>query len=224
MFSNREQAGKALAERLVAIAPEKPVVLALPRGGLPVAAEIAAALDAPLGLLLVRKVGVPYQPELAAGAVINGDEPQFIINHDILRAAGISEEAFHEAATVQLEEIARRRALYYRDREPVDVSGKTAIVVDDGIATGATVKAGLKGLRLRGPGRIILAVPVAPAETLDEMRDLVDEIVCLDTPAPFFAIGCHYADFGQLTDEDVVRILQGARQSEDDREKPEETG
>lgn len=211
MFSDRTQAGKALAERLAEQKPENPIVLALPRGGLPVAAEIAGALDAPLGLLLVRKVGVPFQPELAAGAVVDGDEPEYVINHDILRATGISEEAFEAAAAKQLDEIARRRALYYRDRKPVPVSGKTAIIVDDGIATGATVKAGIIGVRRRGPKRIVLAVPVAPKETVDELRPLVDDVVCLETPDPFFAIGCHFLDFRQLTDDDVIRILTTAK-------------
>jgi putative phosphoribosyl transferase len=211
MFSDRSQAGKALADRLQEQKPEDPVVLALPRGGLPVAAEIASALDAPLGLLLVRKVGVPYQPELAAGAVVDGDEPEYVINQDILRATGISEENFRAAASKQLDEIARRRALYYRDRKPVPVSGKTAIIVDDGIATGATVKAGIVGVRRRGPKRIILAVPVAPKDTIDELRGLVNDVVCLEMPDPFFAIGCHYLDFRQLTDDDVIRILKKAK-------------
>lgn len=214
MFSNRTEAGKALADRLVEQKPEDPIVLALPRGGLPVAAEIAYALDAPLGLLLVRKVGVPFQPELAAGAVVDGDEPEYVINQDILRATGISEDNFRAAAAKQLDEIARRRALYYRDRKPVPVSGKTAIIVDDGIATGATVKAGIMGVRRRGPKRIVLAVPVAPRESIDELRELVDDVVCLDMPDPFFAIGCHYLDFRQLTDDDVIRILEKAKSTE----------
>ena len=212
MFSTRTEAGKALAARLAEMDLDAPVVLALPRGGLPVAAEIAKALKAPLGLLLVRKVGVPYQPELAAGAVVDGDDPQFIVNEDVVRAAGISRSDLEAAAAAQLEEIERRRSVYYRDRQPVDVTGKTAIVVDDGIATGATVKAGLKGLRRRGPERIVLAVPVAPRESLDELRSLVDQIVCLETPEPFMAIGLHYLDFRQLSDDDVVRILDMAEE------------
>lgn len=210
MFKDRTEAGKKLAARIVDLNPDDPVVLALPRGGLPVAAEIAETLGAPLGLLLVRKVGVPYQPELAAGAVVDGDEPEYVINQDILRATGISEEDFRLAASRQLDEIARRRALYYRNRKPVSVSGKTAIIVDDGIATGATIKAGIKGLRRRGPKRIILAVPVAPEETVDDLREIVDDVVCLDMPEPFFAIGCHFLDFRQLTDDDVIRILEKA--------------
>ncbi len=214
MFSDRTQAGKALAERLAEQKPEDPIVLALPRGGLPVAAEVAGALDAPLGLLLVRKVGVPYQPELAAGAVVDGDEPEYIINQDILRATGISEDEFRAVAAKQLDEIERRRALYYRGREPVPVSGRTAIIVDDGIATGATVKAGIMGVRRRAPKRIILAVPVAPKDTVDELRELVDEVICLEMPEPFYAIGCHYLDFRQLTDDDVIRILGEAKPAE----------
>ncbi len=213
MFKDRTEAGKQLASRVADLSPDDPVVLALPRGGLPVAAEIAATLGAPLGLLLVRKVGVPFQPELAAGAVVDGDEPEYVINHDILRAIGLSEDEFRSAATRQLEEIERRRKLYYRDREPVAVSGKTAIIVDDGIATGATIRAGIKGIRRRGPKRIILAVPVAPEETVDDLSEIVDDVICLETPAPFYAIGCHYLDFRQMTDDDVVRILENAGQS-----------
>jgi len=215
MFSNRTQAGKALAERLSEMDLDAPVVLALPRGGLPVAVEVAKTLNAPLGLLLVRKVGVPYQPELAAGAVVDGDEPEFVVNEDVVRAAGISQPELEAAVAAQLAEIERRRSVYYRDRAPVDVAGKTAIVVDDGIATGATVKAGLKALRRRGPKRIILAVPVAPRESIDELRGVVDEIVCLETPEPFLAIGCHYLDFRQLTDDDVVSMLDMAGEPED---------
>jgi putative phosphoribosyl transferase len=215
MFSNRTQAGKALALRLAEMDLDQPVVLALPRGGLPVAVEIARALNAPLGLLLVRKVGVPYQPELAAGAVVDGDEPEFVVNENVVRAAGISQPELETAVAAQLAEIERRRAIYYRDRQPVSVAGKTAIVVDDGIATGATVKAGLKGLRRRKPERIVLAVPVAPRESLDELRAVVDEIVCLEKPEPFLAIGCHYLDFQQLTDDDVVSMLKMAGEPDD---------
>ena len=211
MFRNREQAGRRLAARIAGMGLAGPVaVLAMPRGGVPVACEIASALNAPLGLLLVRKIGAPLQPELAAGAVVDGAEPAIILNEDIVRATGMSAADIERAAAEKLAEIEERRALYFRNRSPVDVAGKTVIAVDDGIATGATTRAALKGLRLRKPERIILAVPVAPGDTLDALQDDVDEIVCLETPEPFRAIGLHYADFRQLSDDDVIRLLDAA--------------
>ncbi len=209
MFRDREQAGRLLAERLKkANIPGPVAVLALPRGGVPVGAEIARSLSAPLGLLLVRKIGAPFQPELAAGAVVDGDEPAVILNEDIVRATGMSEADIERAVADKLAEIERRRSIYYKDRAPIDVTGKTVIAVDDGIATGATTRAGLKGLRRRRPKQIILAVPVAPGDTLEMLKKEVDEIVCLETPEPFFAIGQHYADFRQLSDDDVIQILE----------------
>jgi len=187
------------------------VVLALPRGGVPVGAEVSRALNAPLGLLLVRKIGVPYQPELAAGAVVDGDEPGVIINDDVVRATGMSQSDIDSAVARNLAEIERRRSVYYGQSRPLDVTGKSVIVVDDGIATGATMKAGLKGLRRRNPARTILAVPVAPAETLSALRPNVDDIVCLETPEPFFAIGAHYIDFRQLSDDEVSSLLETFR-------------
>jgi len=196
-----------LSRRLAEMNLDRPVVLALPRGGVPVAVAIASRLDAPVDLLLVRKVGVPAQPELAAGAVVDGAEPAFIVNEEIVRALGLTPADLEPAAAKQLAEIERRRSIYFRDREPVAVTGRTAIVVDDGIATGATVKAGLDALRRRGPKRIVLAVPVAPRDTLDELRRVVDDVVCLQMPEPFIAIGYHYLDFRQLTDTDVTALL-----------------
>ena len=172
MFQNREQAGRRLAARLAKMNLTDPVaVLAMPRGGVPIGLEIATILDAPLGLLLVRKIGAPLQPELAAGAVVDGAEPAIILNEDIVRATGMSEADIETAAAAKLAEIEQRRAIYFRNRSPVDVAGKTVIAVDDGIATGATTRAALKGLGQRKPKRIILAVPVAPQETLDSLRE-----------------------------------------------------
>ena len=216
MFQNREEAGRRLAARLSGMDLKKPLaVLAMPRGGVPIGLEIATALGAPLGLLLVRKIGAPLQPELAAGAVVDGAEPAIILNEDIVRATGMSETDIESAAAEKLAEIEDRRAIYYKNRTPVDVAGKTVIAVDDGIATGATTRAALKGLRLRGPKRVILAVPVAPRDTLNSLKEEVDEIVCLETPDPFLAIGHHYGDFGQLSDSDVVRLLDSAPVSRD---------
>lgn len=214
IFEDRTEAGQALAERLREGEYDKPVVLALPRGGVPVATEVAKALDAPLDLVLVRKIGVPEQPELAVAAVVDGDEPEMVVNQDVQVMAHVSSEYLDEARDRQLAEIERRRKLYLAGREPVPVEGCTAIVVDDGIATGATVRASLKALRRRRPAKLVLAVPVAPASTITELRADVDEIVCLQTPEPFYAIGPWYRDFHQVNDDEVVEILRTSHKSD----------
>lgn len=207
MFADRAEAGRKLAQRLQGLTLPRPVVLALPRGGVPVALEVARALSAPLDLLLVRKIGHPLQPELAMGAIVDGDHPELVLN-EAFDAAAIDYSSYLETAkAAALAEIERRRALYLGGRQPVDVAHATAIVVDDGIATGATVRAALKALRHRHPRRSILAVPVAPAETLAALRNEVDDVVCLGTPAPFHAVGQFYADFRQIDDEEVMRLL-----------------
>ncbi|ADZ71052.1 phosphoribosyltransferase [Polymorphum gilvum] len=207
IFANRHEAGKALADRLVRRGYVDPVVLALPRGGVPVAAVIADALNAPLDLVLVRKIGTPGQPELALAAVVDGDEPQLVVNEDVRRYTGVSDAELEAMKARQLAEIERRRTLYLAGRAKVPVEGRTVIVVDDGIATGATVRAALKGLRRQKPARLILAVPVAPADTLARLRPEVDETVCLETPAPFYAIGFYYLDFTQVDDDEVIDLL-----------------
>lgn len=215
MFHNRQEAGKALAEELARIVGDDPaltdpVVLALPRGGLPVAAEIARALDAPLDIVLVRKIGVPFQPELAAAAVVDGDDPQLVVNEDVVRQAGMSKADLERAKRQQLAEIERRREQYLKGRERAPVEGRTVIVVDDGIATGATIRAALKGLRRRKPKALILAVPVAPEDTVESLGGEVDRVVCLETPPYFYAIGAHYHDFTQVSDREVVETLDAA--------------
>jgi len=207
VFRDRVEAGRELARELSQRDYDHPVVLALPRGGVPVAAEIARVLAAPLDLVLVRKIGVPYQPELALAAVVDGAHPEVVINPDVWRMAGVSEAEFKRLEAREVAEIERRRERYLQGRERVSVTGATAIVVDDGIATGATVRAALRALRRADPARLVLAVPVAPRETLRELADEVDEIVCLQTPSPFRAIGAFYRDFSQLSDEDVVELL-----------------
>lgn len=209
-FLDRQQAGQILGEELRARDYADPVVLALPRGGVPIGLEVARALKAPLDLVMVRKIGVPFQPELAAAAVVNGDEPQLFVNDVIARETGLTREKIDELAAVQLDEIKRRRAIYLQGREQVPVAGRTAIVVDDGIATGATARAALKGVRRRAPARLVLAVPVAPEDTVEELRKEVDEVVCLKVPAFFYAIGLHYSDFAQVPDQEVVAILDQA--------------
>lgn len=206
-FSDRTEAGRLLADQLARRDYDQPVVLALPRGGAPIAAEIARALEAPMDLMLVRKIGTPGQPELALGAVVDGAEPQIVINDDVRRQAGVSDADLEHAIERQLAEIDRRREMYLAGRARVPVQGRTAIVVDDGIATGATARAALKALRLAEPASLVLAVPVAPSDTIARLTDEVDEIVCLETPDPFYAVGFYYRDFDPVSDEDVVSIL-----------------
>lgn len=210
LFSDRSEAGEALAERLLGRTFRDPVVLALPRGGVPVAAPIARRLDAPLDLVLVRKIGVPSQPELAAAAVVDGGEAEIVVNEDVLSMAGLTREEVRAAAGTELAEIERRRSVYLAGRDPEPLKGRELILVDDGIATGASVRAAIMALRRRRPGRLILAVPVAPRETVEALRPLVDEIICLAMPEPFGAIGLYYADFHQVADGEVVRCLRQA--------------
>ena len=209
-FADRTEAGRALAEAVSGRPCPEPLVLALPRGGVPLGVEIARALAAPLDLVMVRKVGVPGQPELAAAAVVDGTPPEIVVNDEVAAAARLDEAEIARLAERELAEIARRRTRYLAGRRPIPVEGRCAIVVDDGIATGATVRAALKGLRRRRPARLALAVPLAPAETLDALATEVDDVVCLRTPSPFRAIGAHYEDFTQVSDEEVVRSLAAA--------------
>jgi putative phosphoribosyl transferase len=209
-FADRAEAGRRLAERLVHLTGEQPVVLALPRGGVPVALEIARALGAPLDLVLVRKIGAPLQPELAVGAVVDGDRPETVLNEEIVRECGLFEEDLARATERLLEEIERRRTLYLGGRARVPIEGRTAIVVDDGIATGATMRAALHATRRAGPARLVLATPVAPPDTIERLRAEADEVVCLATPDLFMAIGSFYRDFRQVNDDEVVAMLREA--------------
>ncbi len=209
-YSNRTEAGLLLAERLARRGYKSPVILALPRGGLPVALEVSRALKAPMDLVLVRKIGVPFQPELAAGAVVDGGHPEVVLNSDVIALSGMSKERLDEAVARQLEEIERRRNLYLKGRPRPEIAGKTAIVIDDGIATGATMRAALKALRRRKPKKLVLAVPVAPPDTIEALRGEADDVVCLQTPEPFMAIGIFYRDFHQVRDQEVIAILHEA--------------
>jgi putative phosphoribosyl transferase len=210
LLADRSEAGRQLAERLTHLAGASPVVLALPRGGVPVGFEIAQALKAPLDLVLVRKIGAPFQPELALGAVVDGGRAETVLNEDLVREFQIPEDYLAEESARQLAEIERRRERYLVGRASVPVAGRTAIVVDDGIATGATMEAALHAARRADPKRLVLAVPVAPPDTLERLRGQVDEVVCLATPRVFGAIGSFYEDFRQLTDEQVVDLLRRA--------------
>lgn len=205
-FADRAEAGRILADRLAGVPLRDPVVLALPRGGVPVGAAIARRLGAPLDLLLVRKLGVPDQPELAMGAVGEG-EGALVLNREIVRLAGVGEREIADAVAAERAEIARRRQRYLAGRRPVPLAGRSVIVVDDGVATGATMRAGLAMLRGEAPHEIIVAVPVAPAETVRLLEGEADRvIVALVSPLPF-GIGGHYGDFHQLEDGEVTATL-----------------
>jgi putative phosphoribosyl transferase len=206
-FRDRSDAGRQLAEALKGYQDQQPVVLALPRGGVPVAAEVSAALHAPLDLIIVRKIGVPIQPELAMGAVAEGREPVIVRNEDVIQLVGVTSEEFASVCDRERSEIERRRRRYLGSRSRVDVEGRTAIVIDDGIATGATTRAALLAVRARRPKTLVLAAPVAPPAAVEALRDAADEIVCLETPEPFDAIGLWYRDFRQVSDQEVIDIL-----------------
>jgi putative phosphoribosyl transferase len=206
-FHDRIDAGRRLAKALAKYKSEKPVVFALPRGGVPVAAEVAAVLEAPLDLILVRKIGVPFQPELAMGAVVDGAQPITVRNEDVIRMARISESDFQYVCERELAEIELRRKRYLGDRPHPEVTGSVAIVIDDGIATGATTRAALRAMRARNPKKLVLAVPVAPTSTLESLRGEVDEMICLEDYEPFGAIGAFYGDFRQVSDEEVIATL-----------------
>jgi predicted phosphoribosyltransferase len=207
-FLDRADAGHRLAKALAEYKGRHAVVLALPRGGVPVAAEVAAALDAPLDLILVRKIGVPYQPELAMGAVVDGLAPIVVRNEEVLRVSGTTASEFDEVCEKERAEIERRRKLYIGDRPRAEITGGVVIVVDDGIATGTTTRAALQAIRKQKPKELVLAVPVAPRETVAELRGEVDDLICLETPDPFLAIGYFYRDFEQVSDEEVIAILR----------------
>lgn len=214
-FADRAAAGRALVPLLLEALGEdaaRAVVLALPRGGVPVAAQVATALCAPLDVLVVRKIGMPSQPELAVGALASGvrpDEPVKVLNELLLRRTGLSESALRRVTERELVELHRREAAYRGGRPAVDVTGRIAILVDDGLATGASARAGLLALRARRPDRVVLAVPVAPKQTLGELGEIADLVVCAAVPRRFVAVGRHYVNFGQVGDDEVRRLLGG---------------
>lgn len=211
MFSDRHEAGRRLAERLMKLRNQRPVVLALPRGGVPVGFEIARVLAAPLDLVLVRKIGAPQQEELAIGAIAGGEHPELVANPDRSLRLEVPPGYLERAKAAALREIDRRRRAYLGDRTPVDVKGRTAIIVDDGIATGDTMLAAVRATRRRNPKRLVLAVPVAPSSTLKVLRHEVDQAICLETPSDFWAVGQFYDDFPQLQDAEVIALLDQAR-------------
>ncbi len=211
MFENREQAGRQVAARLEHLRDDPAtdvVVLGLPRGGVVVAAEIAAGLRAPLDVLVVRKLRAPQQPELAIGAVADGEHPHRILNDRLIARLGVEDEYLQRETAMQLDVLRQRQTLYRRGRPAIPLTGRTLVVADDGIATGATVRAGIKALRGRAPASIVLAVPVGPADAVRSLSEDVDELICLETPAVFTAVGEFYADFRQTTDAQVIAALE----------------
>ncbi|HET9986357.1 MAG TPA: phosphoribosyltransferase family protein [Longimicrobiales bacterium] len=208
-FEDRAEAGRKLAERLRRYANRPDVVvLALPRGGVPVGYEVARELNAPLDVFLVRKLGAPGQPELAMGALASGGT--VVLNYPVIHALGIPREAIDQVAEEERRELSRREEAYRGHRPPTDLKGRTVILVDDGLATGSSMRAAVEAVRQRGPARIIVAVPVAARETCEELRREVDEAVCLETPDPFYAVGFAYRNFEQTSDEEVRRLLAEA--------------
>jgi len=206
-FKDRCEAGKKLAKALKRYADQRPIILALPRGGVPVAAEVAAALKAALDLVLVRKIGVPWQPELAMGAVVDGGTPIIVRNEDVIRDAGVDEAEFKRVCDHELAEIESRRRRYFGDRPPIDVKNRVTIVIDDGIATGATIRAALRATRMRAPKALVLAVPVASTEALAELDKEADDVICLEAHDLLGAIGFYYSDFRQTSDEEVIAAM-----------------
>lgn len=209
LFRDRREAGRFLAEKLAAYANRPDlIVLALPRGGVPVAYEVARALGAPLDVFVVRKLGVPGHEEYAMGAIATGGVR--VLNEELVRTLGMPERVLDAVVAREQQELARRERLYRGQRPPPEVRGRTAILVDDGLATGATMQAAVKALRRLQPARIVVAVPTASPETCEQMRTEADEVICATTPEPFHAVGLWYQDFSQTTDDEVRELLARA--------------
>jgi predicted phosphoribosyltransferase len=209
VFRDRRDAGRVLAGLLEHCrGPDDVIVLGLPRGGVPVAYEVAMALDAPLDVFLVRKLGLPQRPELALGAIAGTGV--VVLNDDVVRGFDVAPEVIARVAEEENRELLRRELAYRGDRPPVEVAGRTVIVVDDGLATGASMRAAIQTLRRMRPARLVVAVPAAPKSTCEELAEQVDEVVCATTPSPFFAVGASYWNFSQTTDEEVRDLLRAA--------------
>ncbi len=209
IFQDRGEAGRVLAQSLAEYAGRQDlVVLALPRGGVPVGYEVARELGAPLDVFVVRKLGTPGEEELALGALASGGVR--VLNHQVVDALGISPEAIDQVARRKQQELVRRERQYRGDRPALDVQGCTVMLVDDGLATGSTMRATVLALRQRGPAKIVVAVPVAPQSTCEELRLYADQVVCAATPVSFYAVGQWYRNFAQITDEEVRRLIERA--------------
>jgi putative phosphoribosyl transferase len=210
VFRDRQEAGQLLASELVGLKLREPVVLALPRGGVPVAAVISNALGAPLDLIIVRKVGAPGNSELAVAAIVDGDPPDVVLNREIVEVYGLDNADLAALVNTERPELDRRRVVYRGNSRPVSIAGKTAILVDDGAATGTTMKVAIRALKHRSPREIVVVLPVAPPDTVAELAREADRIVCLSQPPHFRALGYYYRNFPQLTDDDVVSALLDA--------------
>jgi putative phosphoribosyl transferase len=208
MFHDRQHAGRLLAAELAKLNLQQPVVLALPRGGVPVGAEVAKALDAPLDLVIVRKVGAPGNPELAAAAIVDGDPPDVVLNREIIEAHQLDDDELAMLVKRERPELEHRRLAYRGNRRSVSIAGKTVIVVDDGAATGTTMKVALRALKHRSPREVVVALPVAPPDTVADLRREAERVVCLSQPARFRALGYHYLNFPQLSDDEVIRMVR----------------
>lgn len=210
LFTDRADAGRQLADRIAHEDPPQPrIVLALPRGGVPIGVAVARRLHAPMDLLLVRKIGAPCIPELAVAAVVESEASDIVIDQQTADATGADRDYIRRQTAPACAENRRRRQAYLQGRAPLDLHGVTAIVVDDGVATGTTARAALQAVRRRGASRVVLAVPVAPASTLAALHDAADQIVCLAQPTPFDAVGQHYESFPQVGDDEVLALMQG---------------
>jgi predicted phosphoribosyltransferase len=208
-FRDRSAAGRSLARTLATYAGRDDVlVLALPRGGVPVAYEVARALGAPLDVFVVRKLGVPGHEELAMGAIASSGA--IVLDQGLVQGLGISREQIERTVAEELRELERREDAYRLGRDPPELSGKTVILVDDGLATGSTMRAAAEAVKQLDPARVVVAVPVAPPETCEELREVVDDVVCAQTPSPFQAVGRWYEDFSQTSDEEVRELLEAA--------------
>jgi putative phosphoribosyl transferase len=211
MFRDRQEAGQMLGIEVARLGLHEPVVLALPRGGVPVAAEVAKALGAPLDLIIVRKVGAPGNPELAVAAIVDGDPPDVVLNREVVEAYSLDDAELGALIQRERPELDRRRLAYRGKRSALSVAGKTAIIIDDGAATGTTMKVAIRALRRRSPREIIVALPVSPPDTVAELSQEADRVVCLSQPGRFLALGYHYRSFPQLMDGEVTAALDEAR-------------
>ena len=214
MFKNRMEAGRRLADVIESYGPfENPIVLALPRGGVPVGYEIAKRLHAPLDVVIVRKLGAPFNEEFAIGALVEGDPERVVLNEEAIYRLGITKEYLDRVIRKEKAELSRRQQLYRGSATSLEnLANKTVILTDDGIATGYTMKAALAAIREQRPHRLVVAVPVAPADVLPEMERLADKVVVLETPEPFWAVGAHYEIFDQTSDEEVIELLKKANE------------
>lgn len=204
-FRDRVDAGRRLAQKLLPLKEEHPLVLGIPRGGVPVASEVAHALDAELDVIVARKLGAPMQPELAIGAVTS--DGGLYLDPALVREIGVSAAYLERVRTDEIAEARRRELLFRGGEPPLPIAGRTVILVDDGLATGATMRAAARSVRAARPAKLVIAVPVGATETCKALEGEADEVVCLAQPWPFHAVGLHYADFGQTTDEEVVQLL-----------------